>query len=389
MCALKVLVSTESEDKVQAPITVDGGLIAPDYNEMVFLLRNRTNHSPSYNDLTEDLLRSDMTPNKTVAHVLGTLSGYAYGDTDTLAKEAGRIGLGRSSVRKIGQSVDAALIDSTAYVIQSEDGRVAILCYRGTPPLNLIDWMLDADIYPQKIGLTLANTPGSFDIHAGFYRNVCATYPEVIEVIERALNGRSVLDNKSVPNSLEALYITGHSLGGAMAAIMAVLLNSNSDASRIMNRLKAVYTFGQPMVGSPEFAENCNEDAFLRDNVVRYVYKLDLVPALPPRISGSFAHFGKEQRYICNGQNQWRWKDTTQNPIGQVGMIGDFIQDVSGFANWGLGKVLPLKPILELLAHKAVLFNKIQFWPGTRSVEDHIPNYYIKAVTPPDVLVRC
>ena len=41
--------------------------------------------------------------------------------------------------------------------------------------------------------------------------------------------------------------MTGHSLGGAMAVLFALTLSGNSVHRSIANRLRAVYTFGQPM----------------------------------------------------------------------------------------------------------------------------------------------
>ncbi|MGP4051383.1 hypothetical protein [Streptomyces sp. 2A115] len=51
-----------------------------------------------------------------------------------------------------------------------------------------------------------------------------ATRHLIIEALDRALRGESVIHGEEGPrgDGLEALYITGHSLGGAMAALMGV-----------------------------------------------------------------------------------------------------------------------------------------------------------------------
>ena len=68
-------------------------------------------------------------------------------------------------------------------------------------------------------------------------------------------------------------------------------------STRFEEKLQAVYTFGQPMIASRDLARHCNEDEFLRDKLIRYVYANDIVPQLPPKASGPFMHFGTEYRY--------------------------------------------------------------------------------------------
>jgi hypothetical protein len=42
------------------------------------------------------------------------------------------------------------------------------------------------------------------------------------------------------------LYIAGHSLGAAMAVLMAVMLVTDPAYAGIVEKLRAVYAFGQP-----------------------------------------------------------------------------------------------------------------------------------------------
>lgn len=71
----------------------------------------------------------------------------------------------------------------------------------------------------------------------------------------------------------------------------------------LARRLKAVYTFGQPMLGGPEFAAACHRACdergvhVLRDRLIRHIYDRDVVPALPPRPVGPYAPFGREFHY--------------------------------------------------------------------------------------------
>ena len=91
------------------------------------------------------------------AHALAVASGYAYSDGATIATMMARMGLPKSQWLGIEMTVDAMFIRSTAYLIQSADGRVVILAYRGTEPTNLVSWLTDADVYPDKITIDFDN----------------------------------------------------------------------------------------------------------------------------------------------------------------------------------------------------------------------------------------
>jgi hypothetical protein len=245
-----------------------------------------------------------------IPHVMATCAGYAYagfgqkGDPETVAMIMARMGLEENRCQVFEQRVDAMFIASGAYLVQSEDGRVVILCYRGTQPEDIISILTDADVLPEQIKVDLDDK--DYYVHAGFYRNMRATRYLVIEALKRAVDGYSVERKdppEKVPDPLEALYITGHSLGGAMAALMGVGLVSEPAYKDIADKLKAIYTFGQPMLGDQDFAQACENQKnasgihVLRDNLIRYIYERDVVPHLPPRPVGPYASFGKEYRH--------------------------------------------------------------------------------------------
>ena len=190
-----------------------------------------------------------------------------------------RLGLEENHCRLISQTVDAMFIRSSAFLVQSRDGRVVILCYRGTEPFNVLSLLTNVDVYPERLRFQVCSE-GPFDVHGGFYRNVRATRYEVIQALERALSGDSVLAEEEKARSrrdkvagdreggddqkegaeqrrraaavtrkpMEALYITGHSSGGAMAALMTAMLlheyEERSGRSAIFEKFRAVYTFG-------------------------------------------------------------------------------------------------------------------------------------------------
>ncbi len=256
---------------------------------------------PVYEHLVEHLLAYSPTASvardPTVAHVLATCSGYAYGDIETMSEFTGRLGLEASACVGITQIVDAMFIYSTAYLVQSRCGRVAILCYRGTETTNLGNWLGDADVGSESITLG-GETVG---VHSGFYRNVRATRDPVIRELRLALKGRSLADPEArTEYPLEALYVTGHSLGGAMAVLFSLGIVESIEHRPIAERIRAVYTFGQPLSLGEPLPGVAHE---VGNKLFRHVIPRDIVPSLPPAPWGRLAHFGHEYRYE-NGE--WR-----------------------------------------------------------------------------------
>lgn len=301
-------------------------------------------------------------PDKIVAHTLGVCAGYTYSDIDTITLMMARMGLEKCRCRTISLYVDAMFIISTAYIIQSEDGKVVILVYRGTQPGNFINWLTDADLSFEKVRFNFkGDNSTAYDVHAGFYRNFRATQFAVGEVLDLALKGKAVSDlpGGSEPKyTMETLYITGHSLGAAMAALMAIAIQNEPQYDRFRNALLAgaVYTFGQPMIGSRELADKCTEDDFIRDRLIRFIYQKDPVPHLPPlETSHHWKHFGREYQYV--NKNRIR-KVKPARQMYALQLAGAFV-----------AFIVRLIPYLRRI-------------PFTYQFNDHGPQHYITALTP-------
>jgi hypothetical protein len=306
---------------------------------------------PVYDNLVPGLLaaheRDRVDRDATVAHVLATAAGYSYSDIETLATIMSRLGLEGNSCVCVKQTVDAMYIFSTAYLVQSRCGRVVILSYRGTQPDSLGNWLTDADV-----GTTSLVLGGEMlDVHSGFLRNVRATQSGIINELHLALRGRSLSNPRSsLKYPMQALYVTGHSLGGAMAVLFSISVAGNPEESAIADTVRAVYTFGQPMAAGeplPELARSVAEKVF------RHVNARDPVPALPPLAWGRFAHFGHEYRFT-NGE----WK-ASDRPVAQLKGVGEIPRSL-------LASLAPLKRR-----------NASRY-----SMNDHGPHCYISALRP-------
>jgi hypothetical protein len=318
--------------------------------------------TPVFPNLVPLLAGAPSVPEATIRFVLAVCSSYAYGDARSVATIMDRLGMTENRSRMVCESVDALFLTSTAFLIQSKDGRVAILVYRGTPPTSAITWMTDLQVAPVTIPMSWGSAHGEGKVHGGFYRNVRSTRFRVAELIRAAIDGRSVLDEKTaVDHPLEALYVAGHSLGGACAAMFAAsLVFEPRTHGGILDPVRAVYTYGAPMIGDPDFADACDAEPFLKDNVIRYVYAHDIVPQTPPTASGSFKHFGREFRHMPNDPaGQW---NESQQPTGQ---LHDLLQ-------------LATAPVSLLTS----TIRRLNHVPFHASLGDHFPQHYIDALTP-------
>lgn len=116
-----------------------------------------------------------------------------------------------------------------AFLAKREEDKMAVLAFRGTEKEDPRDIIADlqARFYKDKNGARM---------HNGFYK--------AYQAVDTAIQAEA----KALGDY--ALYVTGHSLGGAgIPAIMATAA-LNSD------HLAACYTFGSPKVGNEEFDDD-------------------------------------------------------------------------------------------------------------------------------------
>lgn len=137
------------------------------------------------------------------------------------------------------------------------------LSFRGTETKDFGDWRTDILVRHTK------STTGG-QVHRGFARALDHVWDSHIVPVLAKYPDRH-------------LWITGHSLGGALAVLAASRVNPD--------RKMSVYTFGQPRVGDGEFAAACQERFGRR--YFRFVHGRDIVPRVPPFTPG-YRHFGWE-----------------------------------------------------------------------------------------------
>jgi len=145
-------------------------------------------------------------------------------------------------------------------LLHDHQRRIQNVAVRGT--VDDTNWKLDRDkriVRDGKSGVLL---------HRGFRRAAETIYRDV----------------KPLLNPAYTTYLTGHSLGGAVAAILGIYLWDDAF------RLGGIYTFGQP-----KFTNLQGATAYRDLPILRVVYQNDTVPLLPDQTRGDkkqFVHIG-------------------------------------------------------------------------------------------------
>jgi hypothetical protein len=148
-------------------------------------------------------------------------------------------------------------------------GDVALLSFRGTS--NPGQWLRDAHFLP------VAHPWGR--VHQGFRDGVAQVETDLREFDPVARNAQH-------------FWITGHSLGGALALIAAARFKMQPQPL-----VPNLYTYGQPRVGLVEFADRFGIE--LPGRLVRFVNQSDIVTRVPPGFL--FQHTGIVKRIVRPG----------------------------------------------------------------------------------------
>src|SRR5262249_7985611 len=147
---------------------------------------------------------------------------------------------------------------------------------------GLKDWLLtDAAnllILPEgRLGTDLAAAGVGARFHQGFVNAIGSIWDPLYADVDAALKQKD-----------RPLWITGHSLGGALSLLAGWLFQ------RKMINVHQIYTFGGPMIGNPTATQALNRE--LANKVFRYVNFPDPVPKLPTMslMANDYNHCDKE-----------------------------------------------------------------------------------------------
>ena len=203
------------------------------------------------------------------ALALAYASNLAYQDEATIRAAIPGCGFNKVNVHTVREV--------QAYVAGSDTA--VVVAFRGTRPDQLLDWMTDFDA--QQVSFSdRFGCPDVGDTHEGFTVGLLRVWELILA------------DIAAFQDKAQTLWITGHSLGGALAVLAAA---GTTFAKRLP--VNGLYTYGQPRVGDLGFVAQC--DSHFGNLHFRFVNNEDIVTRVPPRI---FPHFPFPSFYGHSGQ---------------------------------------------------------------------------------------
>jgi triacylglycerol lipase len=205
---------------------------------------------------------------------------------------------------------NAIFIDEcdTQAIVMSDENKM-IISIRGTD--SLADAMTD-------INVSLVQGPGG-RVHEGFNIATAHIWKDIMRLIKTRGN--------------RSLWLTGHSLGAGIAAIIAAKLVDQYDEP-----INGIYTFGMPRTGDKDFAREYN--SALGDRTFRFVNNNDIVTRTPFRSMG-YRHVGQFMYFDENGNFRedigW-WEKLVDRIHGRIDDI--FERGTDGVKDHSMGDYL-------------------------------------------------
>lgn len=176
--------------------------------------------------------------------------------------------------RKMGFDSGESIIqlNQGAWIVRKGD--LAVIVFRGTDMNQLADWICDAKFAPTDVF--------GGKMHLGFRTGWLGLRKDIVESFDRT-------------GWPKHLWITGHSLGGALSVSCAHDLEFKD-----RQPIAGIVTFGQPSIVNKALAEKWSPT--MRTKLLRVVNEEDLVARVPP----GYTYFGGVA-WFRNGQ-VWRTK---------------------------------------------------------------------------------
>uniref|UniRef100_A0A8R7PI26 C2 domain-containing protein n=1 Tax=Triticum urartu TaxID=4572 RepID=A0A8R7PI26_TRIUA len=165
-----------------------------------------------------------------------------------LATSMGRSSFIKSDFEKIC-FLDNVSTDTQVAIWRDSSRRRLVVAFRGTEQTRWKDLITDLMLVPA--GLNPERLGGDFkqevQVHSGFLSAYDSVRNRIMALVRHAIGYMDEEDAETIPTW--HVYVTGHSLGGALATLLALELSSSQMAKNGVIFV-TVYNFGSPRVGN-------------------------------------------------------------------------------------------------------------------------------------------
>ncbi|KXN65591.1 alpha/beta-hydrolase [Conidiobolus coronatus NRRL 28638] len=199
---------------------------------------------------------------------------------------------------------------AAGYLTVNKNKKLIVLSYRGTK--DIVNWLYNLDF--SFVSADLDWPYNNAGIHSGFDATTKSLLSNSTDAIQNALGKYPTFK----------VVFTGHSLGGALAALTAFRLAQNGVIP--WEKINLI-TYGQPRLGTPEFADFLNAQAWTSTRVTSYG---DLIAISYGRSLG-YAH--NQHNMHINKYGQTIQCSTYKEDKNCIGYIGDFSREAH-FTYW-------------------------------------------------------
>ncbi|XP_047337147.1 uncharacterized protein LOC124940659 isoform X2 [Impatiens glandulifera] len=254
-----------------------------------------------------------------------------------LATSLGHPSFIKSEFEKIS-FLDNPSTDTQVAIWRDRTRKRLVIAFRGTEQSRWKDLRTDLMVMPT--GLNPERIGGDFkqevQVHSGFLSAYDSVRMRILSLIKMAVGFKD--DDNDEQIHKWTVYVTGHSLGGALATLLALELAS-SQLAKLGAISVTMYNFGSPRVGNKIFAELYNEK--VKDSW-RVVNHRDIIPTIP-RLMG-YCHVA-HPIYLATGD--------LKTPMENMELIGD------GYEGDVIGEATPDVLVSEFMKGEKELIEKI------------------------------
>lgn len=203
--------------------------------------------------------------------------------------------------------------ETQGYIASNKDA--VIISFRGTEQEEVKDWVRDLEFH-------LEDWTGIGKVHKGFLKGFNSVWADILRELKK-------FDAPS-----KTLWITGHSLGAALATLTAAKIQKDA-----VKPITGIYLFGSPRVGDSSFVRFYTP---LKNKTYQIVNNRDIVTRVPPGIYNNYESVGT--RIFINAEKKITLDDGSYKKFEQEVPISELIKkNMAGSSlSAGLGKLASL-----------------------------------------------